>query len=358
MADDAFTGLLKPGGEQRIAPLEARARAGEAPVVAIEPQPAVRGRLNAIVLDLILLGLVERLLLAVTGSPTRSSTVFLLFFGLQFAYFFGYEARTGQTIGKRIFHVRVVTLAGTPPSPRQVAWRTVLRVVDSLPLFYASGLLSLIRTGRSRRQRIGDVVAGTTVVLDASGKPLRTPAWVLPVATIVAVAVSIPFVVRAIEGRHRLLAPSTLHGPTLRGFSGGPGSEHISGSWQASAQATSSIGYSNVAGGERYSRVWRISRRCAPARCGLELTLVLAHESPVTAPLVRAGDGWHAAFPVRRYVCGYTPDGRTIYWPQKSIMVLRFSDGGRQAQATERDFSATAGCGYGTATVAWTATLR
>jgi uncharacterized RDD family membrane protein YckC len=204
VADDAFTGLLKPGAKQPVASFEPRSPARKASASAIDPQGAVRGRLNAIVLDLILLGLVERVLLAVAGSSIHSTNVILLFLALQFAYFFGCEVRAGQTIGKRIFHVRVATLAGTPPSPRQVAWRTVLRLVDSLPLLYASGLLSMMRTGRARRQRIGDVVAGTTVVLDGSGKPLRTPGWVLPMATILAIVISIPLVVRAIEGPRRV----------------------------------------------------------------------------------------------------------------------------------------------------------
>jgi uncharacterized RDD family membrane protein YckC len=350
-ADDAFTGLVSPGGGQRVASAKPRSRAAEPSVGALEPQRAVRGRLNAIILDLILLGLADRVLLAVAGGPTQATTVILLFLGLQFAYFFGFEVRDGQTIGKRIFHVRVVTLAGAPPKPRQVAWRTVLRLVDSLPLLYASGLISLMRTGPSRRQRIGDVAAGTTVVLDASGKPLRTPGWVLPAATIVATVLSIPFVVAAIKG-HRRAEPA----PALRGFIGGPGAEPVSGRWQASAQATSSIGYSNIATAERYARTWQISRSCRAARCRLLLTVALSHESPATAPLIRGSDGWDATFPIRRYVCGYAPNGRTIYWPQRSSMILRFTDGGRQAQASERDFSETPGCGYGTDTVAWTAT--
>jgi uncharacterized RDD family membrane protein YckC len=362
MADDAFSGLLKPGARQGVRSFEPRSRAGESSAGshqasrssstnwAVEPQRAVRARLNAIILDLILLGLLARVVLAVVGAPSQSATVILLFLALQFAYFFGCEVRHGQTIGKRIFHVRVATLEGTPPNARQVAWRTILRIVDSLPLFYASGLISLMRTGPARRQRIGDVVAGTTVVLDAGGKPLRTPAWVLPLATIVATVLSIPLIVRAFEGQDRLQQL-----PVLRGFSSGPGAQPVSGRWRASAQATSSVGYGNIAPGERYARAWQISRHCSAVKCGLFLTVALSHESPATAPLIRGGDGWHATFPVRLYACGYAASGHEIYWPQSSSMVLHFTDGGLQAQARERDFSETPGCGYGTDTVEWTA---
>jgi uncharacterized RDD family membrane protein YckC len=348
MTDDAFTGLLRPGGGESVTARQpARAAAS---VEALGPQRAVRARLNAIILDILLLGLVDRVLLAVAGTGARATTSILLFLALQLAYFFGFEASTGQTLGKRVFHVRVTTLSGAAPSARQVAWRTVLRLVDSLPLLYASGLLSLMRTGPARRQRIGDVAAGTTVILDASGTPLRTPRWVLPVATVLATVVSIPFVLAAIDSRR-----SARRVPAPTGFADGPGSAPIAGRWQARAQALNAIGYANVVPGERYDRPWLISRRCGGAGCALLLTVALSHESPATAPLSRAGDGWHATFPIRMYPCASTAAGRTIYWPQRSTIVLRFTDGGRRAQAAESDFSAAPGCGYGTDTVAWIA---
>jgi uncharacterized RDD family membrane protein YckC len=69
------------------------------------------------------------------------------------------EAATGQTLGKRLLAIRVVADDGTTrATPRQVAIRTVLRLVDSIA-FYAV----VLATGE-RRQRIGDLAAGTVVV--------------------------------------------------------------------------------------------------------------------------------------------------------------------------------------------------
>jgi hypothetical protein len=48
---------------------------------------------------------------------------------------------------------------------QQVLLRNLLRVVDALPLFYLVGMTSL--TLSSRNQRLGDLVAGTVVVMDA-----------------------------------------------------------------------------------------------------------------------------------------------------------------------------------------------
>jgi uncharacterized RDD family membrane protein YckC len=42
--------------------------------------------------------------------------------------------------------------------------RTVLRIVDALPIFYIVGLITVLATGRGRRQRVGDLAAGTLVV--------------------------------------------------------------------------------------------------------------------------------------------------------------------------------------------------
>ena len=197
MSDDAFTGALLRGDTAAAA---VGHRPAPAPWVSVDaastsPQVAVRARLNAIILDLVLVGIVGRLIAAGLGASTRSADSLLLVLGIQFAYFFTCELHSGQTIGKRAFHVRVATLSGATPSARQLAIRNALRPLDALPLLYASGLISLMRTGRARRQRVGDVAAGTTVVLDASGRPLRTPRWLLPVATTLATLASIGFII-------------------------------------------------------------------------------------------------------------------------------------------------------------------
>jgi uncharacterized RDD family membrane protein YckC len=176
------------------------------------PDAAVRGRINAIVLDLVLVGIVSTLLLG--SGATNSAEGLAVFVVFQFAYFSLFEAAGGQTLGKRLFHVRVASANGEPLTLRQVAIRNALRVVDTLPAFYASGLISLMRTGRARRQRIGDVVAGTVVVVDPDGKPLRTPRWLLPAATIIATLISLAVVIPALKAGHSAT-------PTARGLEAG-----------------------------------------------------------------------------------------------------------------------------------------
>jgi uncharacterized RDD family membrane protein YckC len=352
MPDDAFSGLLDTGAAPSFSQPAAPTPQQRAPSkeTSTSPQFAVRGRLNAIVLDLLLVGIATRLLLVALGDSAQSADALLVLLGLQFTYFFVYEARTGQTIGKRMFHVRVGTLTGAPLTGRQVAIRNAFRIVDALPIFYASGLLSIMRTGRARRQRIGDVVAGTVVVLDAHGKPLRTPRWLLPITTILATVVSVAVLV-PILNNHR-----QTNIPVAHGFDYNTGQAPVEGSWLATTTTTSSIGYRNMAPGEQLAKRLRITRNCTSAGiCSFVILLNLPHEPPTSTKLIPRTDGWHAAFPTRLYPCGYTATGRTIYWQQHSTMVFRFANAGTSAEANERDFSEAASCGYGTDTVVWTA---
>ena len=62
--------------------------------------------------------------------------------------------------------LRVVCADGRPAGMREIAVRTILRVVDGIGM-YIVGLVVMLVTGE-RRQRIGDLAAGT-IVVDASG---------------------------------------------------------------------------------------------------------------------------------------------------------------------------------------------
>jgi uncharacterized RDD family membrane protein YckC len=120
------------------------------------------------------------------------------------AYHFVFEARDGQTIGKRRYGIRVVAADRGPASAKAVAIRSVVRVFDSLPVCYVSGLISMLRTGPARRQRIGDIAAGTVVVaVDGRAASQGTPRWMLPAATLGAVIVSALSMIGIAEAGHR-----------------------------------------------------------------------------------------------------------------------------------------------------------
>jgi uncharacterized RDD family membrane protein YckC len=152
---------------------------------------AVRWRINAGLIDNLFVYCVYVALCAIFGWRVASVDHLWLVVVLDVAYHFAYEAHNGQTIGKRQYGLCVVAADGGPADARAIAIRSVLRIVDALPTWYVSGLVSMLRTGAARRQRIGDVAAQTMVV-GVEGRALGrgTPGWMLPAATILALFMS------------------------------------------------------------------------------------------------------------------------------------------------------------------------
>ncbi len=87
-------------------------------------------------------------------------------------YYFALESGDGQTVGKKLMKLRVVRADGRPAGMREIAVRTILRVVDGVGV-YIVGLITMLATGE-RRQRIGDLAAGT-IVVDASAPTAAPP---------------------------------------------------------------------------------------------------------------------------------------------------------------------------------------
>src|SRR5205085_9331588 len=68
----------------------------------------------------------------------------------------------GQSIGKKLFRLRVVDAEGLRLQFNQIVTRNLLRFVDSLPAFYlVGGMVSLLNPAC---QRLGDIAANTIVI--------------------------------------------------------------------------------------------------------------------------------------------------------------------------------------------------
>jgi uncharacterized RDD family membrane protein YckC len=94
----------------------------------------------------------------------------LVFVALQLGYFHVMESIDGQTLGKKLFDLRVVRREDAgPASAKSISARTVLRLIDGIPGMYLVGVLTMLLTDK-RRQRLGDLAAGT-VVTRASARP-------------------------------------------------------------------------------------------------------------------------------------------------------------------------------------------
>jgi uncharacterized RDD family membrane protein YckC len=68
----------------------------------------------------------------------------------------------GQTPGKRLVRIRVVSDNGSSVGVLQSAARNLSRIVDFLPFFYAAGLLAMLLSRENRR--LGDLLAGTLLI--------------------------------------------------------------------------------------------------------------------------------------------------------------------------------------------------
>jgi uncharacterized RDD family membrane protein YckC len=67
----------------------------------------------------------------------------------------------GQSLGKRIMKIRVISLDGKRPSFGQYLLRWLFRIVD----FMITGIIGLIAAAVTKNvQRVGDMVAGTTLI--------------------------------------------------------------------------------------------------------------------------------------------------------------------------------------------------
>ncbi|SFL10876.1 Uncharacterized membrane protein YckC, RDD family [Halogranum rubrum] len=77
------------------------------------------------------------------------------------AYWVGFEARSGQTVGKRVTGLVVVAGDGASLSRRDAVVRTLLRPVDGIVGYVLGAVVALLSDGG---RRIGDHAAGTLVV--------------------------------------------------------------------------------------------------------------------------------------------------------------------------------------------------
>jgi uncharacterized RDD family membrane protein YckC len=132
-------------------------------------------RVAAAAIDLVVIGAFGLLLTLVGGGRTAGTTVVLV--GWALYYYFALESLTGQTLGKRVMSLKVVRSDGGDPDMRTIAVRTVLRLVDGIGA-YLVGLIVMLVTGE-RRQRLGDLAAGT-IVTTAEEDAAESEAPVVP----------------------------------------------------------------------------------------------------------------------------------------------------------------------------------
>lgn len=126
-------------------------------------------RMLALVIDLAAVAalgqVLEKLIapLVIFGQDMAGGVMIVANFLLSLLYAMISEwAWRGQTVGKRLLGLRVVDARGFRLEPSQVIVRNLMRLLDALPLLYLVGGIACVFS--RRRQRLGDLAAGTVVV--------------------------------------------------------------------------------------------------------------------------------------------------------------------------------------------------
>src|SRR3954453_16747579 len=127
-------------------------------------------RVLAALIDLALLVPVALIMSALFGGFTGPAELLTVAWAL--FYYFALESGGGQTLGKRVMKLRVARADGSALDSGRVAVRTLLRPIDGIGA-YLVGLVVMLATGQ-RRQRLGDLAAGT-VVTDAGASAAPEP---------------------------------------------------------------------------------------------------------------------------------------------------------------------------------------
>jgi uncharacterized RDD family membrane protein YckC len=104
-----------------------------------------------------------------------AGVILVVLFAAQWLYSFLWEGITGRSPGKMALDLRVVMVSGRPIGFAASALRNVLRAADVMPVGYLVGVTAMAMNRRF--QRLGDLVAGTMVIV--AGRASKTAPLVL-----------------------------------------------------------------------------------------------------------------------------------------------------------------------------------
>ena len=129
------------------------------------PVASVGDRILAYLLDsIVLIGYTFAIILAFVNMELDVWWLYVIFLAIPwFFYHLTFEIlMNGQSPGKRVMNIKVVRLSGTQPTIGDYMLRWIFSLVDLWALSGAIAVVVIASNGRG--QRIGDIVAGTSVV--------------------------------------------------------------------------------------------------------------------------------------------------------------------------------------------------
>lgn len=125
------------------------------------PNSIVALRWVASVIDLIFLGSLSGIFMVLNPDSNVHISLILLIVAL---YYIVLEGLTGYTLGKVITRIKVVNNEGYAPGLIKSLIRSALRLIEVNPFFFGGIIAGIVCLSTARRQRIGDLAAGTFVI--------------------------------------------------------------------------------------------------------------------------------------------------------------------------------------------------
>ncbi len=121
----------------------------------------------ALLIALVIAAVIASMLLSLGSIGGGIGLALVAYFAIVWGYSAFCEAVfNGQTLGKRLVGLRVVSDRGIPITGAQAVLRSLVGTIDGpLPFCYLLGLASMLLT--LKFQRLGDLAAGTMVVVEA-----------------------------------------------------------------------------------------------------------------------------------------------------------------------------------------------
>jgi uncharacterized RDD family membrane protein YckC len=126
-------------------------------------------RFLAILIDTIVLAIIFFIMAKLFGKSSGGSVSLNggpagINFLIDFLYFIVLEAMMGATLGKMAMGLKVVKADGSPLGWGGSIIRNVFRIIDGFPYFIPYLLGAIVMWVSPKKQRLGDMVAGTLVV--------------------------------------------------------------------------------------------------------------------------------------------------------------------------------------------------
>lgn len=140
-------------------------------IVVRYPLASLLQRILASIIDLGVMILMSLLISLLFSLFQLETLLFVLIFLVFAFYHLVFELwNGGQSLGKQLLNIQVISLSGNAPTAQEIFQRWIYRLIDITSTF--GGLAAVFISTSPYHQRIGDLMAGTSVIMKRPDKLL------------------------------------------------------------------------------------------------------------------------------------------------------------------------------------------